>query len=84
MANPGAKLSSSDSTPAPKRRVLLFEFAHHEHQYRCELLDHESLGIEAQFSKNGEFLEGCVFETMPLAVAWANALRKTIQQENDG
>jgi len=68
--------------PTPKRRVLLFEFACIEHLYRCELLDHGELGVEAQFTKSGEFLEGRLFETLKHAALWANERRKAIEKGN--
>ena len=68
--------------PTPKRRVLLFEFTCIEHLYRCELLDHGELGVEAQFTKNGEFLEGRLFEALKLAAQWANERRKAIEQRS--
>jgi len=71
-----------DSTgePTPKRRVLLFEFTCNEHLYRCELLDHGELGVEAQFTKSGEFFEGRLFETLKLAAPWANERKKAIEK----
>jgi hypothetical protein len=77
--NPTPPGGTPTPEPTPKRRVLLFEFACSEHQYRCELLDHDELGVEAQFSKNGEFLEGRLFETMQLAARWAGARRKAFE-----
>jgi hypothetical protein len=66
--------------PTPKRRVLLFDFTCVEHLYRCELLDHGELGVEAQFTRNGEFLEGQLFETLKLAALWANQRRKVYEK----
>lgn len=65
------------------RRVLLFEFARGEHRYRCDLLDHGTFGVEAQFAKNGEFFEGRLLETSTLAAMWADARRKAIEGTTD-
>jgi hypothetical protein len=77
--NPTPPDRTPTSEPTPKRRVLLFEFTRVEHLYRCELLDHGAIGVEAQFTRNGEFLEGCIFETLSLAAQWANEQRKAIE-----
>jgi len=77
--NPTPPDRTPTSEPTPKRRVLLFEFTCTEHLYRCELLDHGELGVEAQFTKNGEFLEGRLFETLRLAALWANEQRKAME-----
>lgn len=64
----------------PKPRILLFEFDHACAHYRCELLDHGELGVEAQFTrKNGEWLEGRTFETTTLAPLWAQETRHALE-----
>jgi hypothetical protein len=77
--NPLPDGSRSTPDPTPKRRVLLFEFTRNDHLYQCELLDHAELGVEARFTKNGEFLEGQLFETLRLAALWADERRKAIE-----
>jgi hypothetical protein len=55
----------------PQPGEVLFEFVRepdHAH-FRCELLTHESWGVEAQFWMNGELLIGRGFDTRALARA---------------
>ena len=80
--NPTSPETAPTSDPTPKRRVLLFEFTITDHLYRCEMLDHAELGVEAQFTKNGEFLEGRLFETLGLAAAWAGGWRKEMEKRS--
>lgn len=81
--NPTPPAWTPPVTRVPKPRVLLFEFTHREHRYRCDLLDHGALGVEAQFSLNGELLEGRTFETSTLAALWADERRKVIKTGRD-
>lgn len=59
----------------------LFEFLHGHDRFLCELHDHGSYGIEAQFWQNEGFLFGRRCETHALAVQWAEEERTRIESE---
>lgn len=49
-------------------------------RWLCELRDHETYGIEAQFWEHEEFRYNRRFETRALAVQWAEEERKAIEK----
>lgn len=73
--------------PRPPR-ALLFEFLRGHDRIRCELVDHGSYGVEAQFLTNEEFIIGRTFhqrldpERTPraMAIMWAEAWRKDVER----
>lgn len=70
----------------PEPGELLFEFLRGHDRFRCELRDHGTYGVEAQFLQNEEFLIGRIFHpsldvtrtSREMAIAWAEEERKAI------
>ena len=64
----------------PQPGELLFEFVRGADQFRCELRDHGTAGVEAQFFQNGKSFASRGFDTRAEAVLWANLERPTIEK----
>jgi hypothetical protein len=88
----GSVASMTDDTPfyawnsppaAPRQRQPgepLFEFQQGHDRWRCELRDHRTYGVEAQFLKNEEFSHSRRFPRRELAIEWATEERQTIEK----
>lgn len=72
-----------DLKPAPPRQPkpgeLLFEFLVGHDRWLCELRDHGTFGVEAQFFKNEEFSYSRRLDSRALAVQWAELERLAIE-----
>ncbi len=71
-------------TPDPPRQPVpgepLFAFLRGHDRFLCELRDHDTYGIEAQFYQNEEFLYSRRFDTREQAVRWAELERAALEE----
>ncbi len=71
----------------PRVGALLFEFLRGHDRFRCELRDHGSYGVEAQFLINEELFIGRTFHQRldpqrtprAMAIMWADEERKVLE-----
>jgi hypothetical protein len=90
MPHEGLSSESNMRLRAPQVGELLFEFYRwRDHtRWRCELRDHGTYGVEAQFYRNSEFnysrrfddAMSIVWTPREMAIAWAYEWRKGIER----